>query len=207
MTKPSRRALAAVFFALFAVAVPTAGAASLTSVLNGAVLSLSPVTTGTDPCQGHVLSQPFLPWNDANEYFPVADGSFESGAAGWQFSGGAKIVSGGEPFLGGTQALDLPAGAKATAPATCINLLSPTVRMFAAGSGSVTVSVISMNKTFGVGTIYSNGTWAPTSTFLLVTNVLALLSPTGASSATFVFTSTSGDVKLDDVFVDPYRRT
>jgi hypothetical protein len=208
MTKPrSCRTLAAVFFALFAVAVPTASAASLQGVLGGALTSLSPLTTGANPCQGQVFSQPFLPWKDASSYFPVANGNFENGAVGWDLYDGAKIVSGGNPYLVGNKALDLPAGSEADAPATCVNLLSPTLRLFASGSGSVEISVVSMGKTFGVGTIYANGTWAPTASYLFVTNLLAILSPTGASSATFVFTAWSGDVKIDDVYVDPYRRT
>jgi hypothetical protein len=34
-----------------------------------------------------------------------------------------------------------------------------------------------------------------------------VLSTTGTVTTLFRFTATNGDVKIDDVFVDPYRRT
>jgi hypothetical protein len=166
--------------------------------------------TGTAvPCPTRVLSTPFSSWGDSASYFPVAGGSFEGGAAGWTLTGGASLKTGGEPFLSGSSgtALDLPSGSTATAPATCIDLSSPTVRAFTAGKGSVTVSAIVGGATFVLGTINPSGSWAPTPVFINVSNLLSAVSKTGTVTTLFRFTSTSGDVRIDDVFVDPYRRT
>jgi hypothetical protein len=207
----SCRSFAVALLSLAAIAVPSASAASLsglTGTLGSALTAPVATLAGTaSPCQGEVLSQPFAPWGDAAAYFPVANGSFEAGTAGWTLGGGAKVVSGGSPFLGGSRALDLPAGATASAPAAGIDAASPTLRLFAAGSGYATVAVVTGGRTYGIGTINANGTWAPTQAYLNVTSVLGLLSPTGTLGATFVFTAKGGDVRIDDVFVDPYRRT
>jgi hypothetical protein len=207
MTKSHRRrALAAAIFFIAVVAVPTASASSILTPLTTPIATLAGTST---PCANRVLSTPFSPWGDSASYFPVAGGSFETGTAGWTLTGGASVKTGGEPFLAGSSgsALDLPSGSTATAPATCIDLSSPTVRAFMVGKGSVTVSAIVGNAIFAIGTISPSGNWAPTAVLINVSNLLSALSTTGTVTTLFRFTATNGDVKIDDVFVDPYRRT
>jgi hypothetical protein len=207
MTKSvARRALVAAVLFACVVGVPTASASSVLASLTTPVATLAGASV---PCPSRVLSTPFAAWGDSASYFPVAGGSFDDGAAGWTLTGGASLRMGGEPFLAGSSgsALDLPSGATATAPATCIDLSSPTVRAFMVGKGSVTVSAIVGMTTFVIGTINPSGSWAPTPVFINVSNLLSVTSKTGTVTTLFRFTATSGDVKIDDVFVDPYRRT
>jgi hypothetical protein len=201
------RTLAAALFTLCAVVVP--GTASASSLLGSLTTPVALLSGQGAPCTGRVLSQPFAPWGDNASYFPVAGGNFQTGAAGWSLTGGATVVSGGAPFIGGSAgaSLDLPAGSSATSPATCVDLAAPTLRAFAVGKGSVSVSAVVGSAAFPIGTISPSGSWAPTAAFLNLSNLLSVISTTGTVITEFRFSATSGDVHVDDVYVDPYRRT
>ena len=79
-------------------------------------------------------SQPFARWGDTRSYVLVPGGSFESGAAGWKLNGGAKVVSGNEPFYVRSTAdrysLYLPSGSSATTPPMCFGLGDWNARFF-----------------------------------------------------------------------------
>jgi len=205
MTKRSARNLLAVaVLSLGAIIAPAASAASLGSLLTPVAL----LTGKASPCAGRVLSQPFAPWNDAASYFPAPGGTFEGGAPGWTLTGGAAVTAGGNTFLSGGSALSLPAGASATTPSICVDLGSPTLRAFTSASrGTVVVSVILAGLAVPVGTVPASGSWRPTPSMLFLTNALSIVSASGTTSAAFRFTAVGGDAKLDDVYVDPYRRT
>lgn len=205
MINPSpRRLLTAAVLSLGAIMAPSASAADLGSLLTPVAL----VTGGAKPCSGRVYSQPFARWNDSASYFPAPGGSFESGAPGWTLSGGASVQAGGNTFLSGGSSLSLPAGASATSPAICVDLGSPTLRAFTnAQRGSVVVSVVAAGLAIPVGLISAGGSWQPTPALVYLTNTLGILSATGTTTASFRFTAVGGDARLDDVFIDPYRRT
>jgi hypothetical protein len=205
MTKRSaRRLLTAAVLSVGAIVAPTAGAASLGGLLTPVAL----LTGKADPCSGRVLSQPFAPWHDTASYFPAPGGTFESGAPGWTLTGGASVTAGGNSFLTAGSALSLPAGASATTPSICVDLGSPTLRAFTNSSrGTVVVSVVAAGLAIPVGIVPASGSWQPTPTMVFLTNTLSILSATGTTSASFRFTAVGGDAKLDDVYVDPYRRT
>jgi hypothetical protein len=204
ITRSGRRALASGLFLLVAAAVPTAGAAG-TLATKVAALTANPTA-----CSTRTLTQPFLPWGDTASYFLVADGTFENGTADWTLTGGAKAKAGGEPFLAGSTAssLDLPAGASATSPVTCVDPGAPTLRLFSMGAGSkVDVSVVIGKVAISVGTLAPTGTWAPTPVVLYLANALSVLSPTGTLNVSFRFTASGAEAHVDDIYVDPYRRT
>jgi hypothetical protein len=157
-------------------------------------------------------SQPFRSWSDYAQYAQVPDGGFEGGAAGWTLAGGAKVVSGNEPFFirsaGDRKSLTLPAGSAATSPPMCISLLSSKMRFVAGGSkGSVKVQVLyrgALSSTLGIldgGAVTSNGTWAPSPELTMLGGVLPLLT----QSVQFRFVATSGALRVDDVFLDPWK--
>ena len=207
MTKSrARSALAAAALSLLAVGVPTASAGGLVGSLTTPVATLGGTAV---PCQSRVLSTPFSAFGDSASYFLVGGGSFEGGATGWALTGGASVVSGGDPFVAGSSgsSLSLPAGSSATTPVTCIDLTAPTLRAFAAGQGRVAVSALVGAAAFPIGSITPSGSWAPTAAFLNLSNLLSILSTSGTVTTQFRFTAASGDVTVDDVFVDPYRRT
>jgi hypothetical protein len=205
MTKrPTRRLLTAAVLSLGAIIAPSASAASLGSLLTPVAL----VTGKASPCTGRVLSEPFARWNDSASYFPAPGGTFEAGAPGWTLTGGASVQAGGNTFLSGGSSLALPAGSSATTPAICVDLGSPTLRAFtSAQRGTVVVSVIAVGLALPVGVISASGSWQPTPAMLFLTNALGILSATGTTSASFRFTAVGGDARVDDVYVDPYRRT
>jgi hypothetical protein len=205
MTKRcTRRLLAAAVLSLGAITVPSAGAASGGSLLTPVAL----LTGKANPCSGRVLSQPFAPWRDGASYFPVSGGTFEGGAPGWTLTGGASVQAGGNTFLSAGSSLVLPAGAAATTPAICVDLGSPTLRAFTnAQRGTVVVSVVVAGLAVPVGVISASGSWQPTPAMVYLTNALGILSATGTTTASFRFTAVGGDARLDDVYVDPYRRT
>jgi hypothetical protein len=93
----------------------------------------------TSACDNAALTQPFLPWGDSGRSKLVPGGDFERGQSGWTLSGGARTVSGGEPYRAAgsasTASLLLPAGASAQSPFTCVNAAYPTFRFFARNAG------------------------------------------------------------------------
>jgi hypothetical protein len=167
-------------------------------------------------------SQPFLPWGDAAHYDATPDSGFESGAARWTLTGGAKVVTGNEPFMvggpGQTHSLSLPAGSSATSPPMCIGLLSSKMRLFAQNTGAAGSNLrVQVIYNGGVGALLGglgstlrisdqatfSGTkaWQPTDPYLMAGGLLPLLT----QSVQFRFTplSTGGNWRIDDVYLDP----
>jgi len=107
----------------------------------------------------------------------------------------------------GQPSLVLPAGATATSPAFCINLLDPTVRMFArASSGAkLNIQVIFHGLTGNVTgilnttTIGGTGAWEATDP---CSSALAL--PLLTAYAQIKVTAVSGSWQVDDAYVDPW---
>ncbi len=170
---------------------------------------------GTSPCPG-TRQQPFAPWFDYASYVLAPSGSFESGASGWTLSGGARVVSGNEPFYvhakGESRSLLIPSGGSATSPPVCMTLGQPVARFFATsngGSGTLRVQVIARNL-LGVltvldgGTVPASGDWRPTPPVGLLLSTLT--APLGTKSVQFRFTPVSGSAnwQIDDVYVDPW---
>ena len=190
---------------------------AVVSVLGIAVLSGAPARAAlinTDACDNAALSQPFSPWGDSSSYKLVAGGSFENGSAGWTLSHGAGIVSGSEPYDAtgsvGASSLNLPAGASATSPFTCVDAAYPTFRFFGRNNGllsTVLVSVVYRVPLLGevavpVGPVALAGTWHPSLPMLTASVVTGLLNG-GTTQMAVRFTALTGDSQIDDVFVDP----
>lgn len=170
---------------------------------------LDPVTQLVLPTCGS-SGYPFGQFGDGHAYYGFTNNGFESGSYGWSLAGGAYVGYGNEPWYVngfGSRSVVLPAGASATSPGFCINLLDPAVRMFArGGSGSsLQVQVLFRGATgnltgiFNVGTVGGSGAWAATPR---VPSNLAL--PLLTSYAQIRVTAASGTWQADDAFVDPY---
>ena len=93
------------------------------------------LTAPAKDCGDESLSQPFAQFGDKSQYKLVQGGSFESSLADWTLMGGAKVVSGNEPWkVGGSghgKSLVLPAGSSVITPPACVGLEEPTLRFFA----------------------------------------------------------------------------
>jgi hypothetical protein len=176
----------------------------------------------TTDCGTQLFEQPFLRWLDPVNYVLAPDGGFEAGASGWRLSGGAKVVSGNEPFrVRGVEAdassLSLPSGSSATTPPMCIGVDAVVARLFAANSGSMLstlkVDVIHRNAlgltvVTPVAVLAGMPEWQPTLPFSVLANVASLnvlLNRTTQVSLRFTPLGSASGWKIDDVYVDPYK--
>jgi hypothetical protein len=159
-------------------------------------------------CNLSPLSQPFAPWLDPASYELAPGGSFESSS--WRLQNGAALVPGSEPFAAtgtlGSSSLSLPAGASAQSPATCVDAAYPTVRFFASGTGLLAVTVVYGGLSLPAGVDLVAGGWAPSPVMLTSSAVVALTSD-GSAQVSLRFTTLAGNVRVDDVFVDPWNRS
>lgn len=159
-------------------------------------------------CNLSPLSQPFAPWLDPASYELAPGGDFES--SGWSLSGGAARVPGSERFAAtgtpGSWSLALPAGASAQSPPTCVDAAYPTVRMFVSGTGVVAASVVYGNVVVPAGVAVATGGWSP-SLVMLTSSALVALTSDGSAQVSLRLTTLAGDVRVDDVFVDPWNRS
>lgn len=152
-------------------------------------------------CNVAPLSQPFARWLDPAWYELAPGGDFETPA--WSLETGAQRVPGSEPFAAtgtlGSWSLALPAGAAAQSPPTCVDAAYPTIRFFTSGVGAVAVTVVYGGVTLPAGVAVATGGWSP--------SLVALTdSELGSGSMSVRLTALAGDVRVDDVFVDPWNR-
>ena len=173
---------------------------------------------------GHQASQPFLRWLDPLPYTLLPGGDFESGAAGWKLSGGARVVDGNEPFnvggAGGKRSLLLPSGSSATSPTMCMGLVLPVVRYFSTGGNLLSYMRVEAVYTDPSGRQRSidllppglpSTSWAPSLPALQLMGLLNVLTLDGLTSDIALrFTPKgtlfgSGTWRIDDVYVDPWK--
>src|SRR5262245_51615391 len=139
-------------------------------------------------CGDETLSQAFAGFGDKAQYKMVQGGDFEGSLADYTLIGGAKVVSGNEPWkVGGSgdgRSLVLPAGSSVITPPSCVGLKEPTLRFFAKkNSGLLSTLAVSVyvKTSLGlvvpvpVGVVLGNGQWKAISPMLIVANLLPLL--------------------------------
>lgn len=171
---------------------------------------------------GDTTSQPFLRFLDPLPYTLAPDGGFEAGAAGWTLSGGARVVSGNEPFglSAGASSLSLPERSAATSPPMCVGLVLPIVRFAATGGellGSLKVEVLYQNVFGGTtaiellpGALPSGSKWAPTVPLLQLGGLVNAVTLNGLTTdVRFRFTPRGvfggGNWRIDSLYVDPWK--
>ncbi len=209
-TRGTMRGLMAVAVAFAALA---AGSAAPAHAGDGSLLGC-----------GYEATHPFLRWLDPLPYTLLPGGDFESGAAGWKLSGGARVVSGNEPFYlnsrGDTHSLLLPAGSSATSPPMCMGLLLPIVRYVSTGGNLLSYLRVEAVYTDPSGRQRSidllpgglpTRSWSPSLPALQLMGALNVLTLDGLTSDIALrFTPKgtlfgSGTWRLDDVYVDPWK--
>ena len=172
---------------------------------------------------GDDASQPFLRFLDPLPYTLVPDGGFEAGGAGWDLDGGARVVSGNEPFGlsgAGSRSLYLPAGSSATSPAMCVGLVLPIVRFVSSGGGLLTYLQVEAlyrdaagrqrSVVLLPGALPTGSRWAPTLPLLQLGGLLNAATLNGVTTQMqFRFTPRGllggGNWKIDSLFVDPWK--
>src|SRR6185437_6216050 len=182
---------------MIALGVPTA-VAMYAPAAQAALINLN-------NCNGATLSTPFSPWADPSSYELAPGGDFES--SDWSLTGGAAVVAGSDPFAAtgspGAASLALPAGSSAQSPPTCVNAAYPTIRFFASGTGTVAVGVRYDGGYLPAGVALVVGGWQP-SPLMLTTSALPAAVAGGTSDVSLVLTTLTGNVRVDDVFIDPW---
>ena len=196
---------------LLAIAAPTAQAGLLVE--------------SAESCEAQDVDRAFLPWLDLAHYTLAPGGSMEDGLTGWSVSG-ASVVPGNEPFYvhgeDDESSLSLPPGSSAKTATICVGLEHPTMRLFARSSGSLTTSLTSslrvdvLFETAGghvaslpVGVVPAalHSKWRPTLPIPVIANLLPLL-PGERTAVAFRFTPQGRAAwQIDDVYVDPFRRS
>lgn len=203
--------------------LPTLGRTLATLAATAALVAAAPATASAGAlgasatsCTGTTFEQPFQRWLDPASYVLAPDGAIEGSLTGWTLRGGAAPVAGNETaFIHGARdnsSLSLPRGGSATTRAMCVGVLYPTMRFMASAPlGSVmAVSAVLDNPLGGtltvpVGVVAGTGSWQPTLPILVGANLLATLGG-GNAAVAFTFTPVTGNWRVDDVYVDPYRQ-
>lgn len=190
--------------------VPLAGAIAAVAAFTGTSVPAEAALTGD--CNTSPLSQPFAAWGDTNSYELAPGGDFQAGAPGWKLAGGAKVVSAGDPYVASSSptSLQLPAGASAQSPYTCVNVSYPLFRFFdrnLGGASKIQVTVLYNNLVLGlvpltVGTISTTGNWQP-SAQLSTAATLGTLTSLGNAKVSLRFTAIGGTAQIDHVYIDP----
>jgi hypothetical protein len=157
-------------------------------------------------------SQPFAQFGDYRSYTFGSNGGLENGSTGWSLGSG-EIVKGNESFFVHSTfdrySLAISPGDSALSPNLCMGTTSTVVRFFVRSSdgGRVRVQVVLRNllgQVLGVVQIsdLSPGTsWSPGPAILNLDSLLGLV---GVSSIQLKFTGLSGNVQIDEVYVDPW---
>ena len=157
-------------------------------------------------------STPFAQFGDYRNYTFGANGGLENGGTGWSLSG-ARVVSGNESFYAHSRSdsnsLSLPSGSSAYTPKLCMGTTSTVMRFFVRSSdnGSVKVEVVLrglLGQVLGilqVSKLSPGASWQPGPGILNLDSLLGLL---GVSSVQLKFTTLSGNVQVDDIYVDPW---
>jgi hypothetical protein len=170
-------------------------------------------------CDSATASKVFQPWLDGANYSLAPGGNAEGSTAGWTFAGGAKVVSGNEPWKvggGGAKSFAIPSGGKLTTAPVCVGLDNPTIRFFARRTGGSLLStlavsvrfqtVLGLTATLPIGVVPGLSTsWSPSLPMTVIANLLPLL-PNDKTAVQFQFTPVlGGSWQVDDVYVDPMR--
>jgi hypothetical protein len=186
----------------FALAIVAAGAPAASA--QGSLLGLNNDCGQT--------STPFAQFGDSRYYTFGANGGLESGSTGWSLSGGS-IVSGNESYYVHSRydrsSLSLASGGTALTPKLCMGTTSTVTRFFVRSSngGKVRVQVVLRNllgQVLGilqVSDLSPGASWSPGPPILNLDSLLGLI---GVSAIQLKFTTLSGSVQVDDIYVDPW---
>lgn len=159
----------------------------------------------------------FAPWGDQADYVEAPGGSFEPGAATpWSTSGSVGFSSENEPWRVSGRSTDgrsvvLATGASVTSPTMCAGLAYPTLRFFARAPKGSALGLVTARYTgpdgllaaLPLGLVKIGSSWQPTSISLTGSGIPLI---TGTTLSVRI-SPISGTMQLDDVYIDPARRS
>ena len=176
----------------------------------------------TTSCDSQPLERPFARWLDPLNYTLAPNGGLEAGARDWTLSK-ASVVTGNETFhvrgAGDSKSLYLPEGSSATTRAMCVGVGHLVARFFAKSKGTTLLSLSRLDvavlfedaggnvRSLPIGAVLPSSSWTPTLPMPVIANLLPLL-PGSQTPVAFRFTPKGkGAWWIDDVYVDPHRRS
>ena len=164
-------------------------------------------------CQAPLFSQPFSGLKDNRDYVLAPGGNFsDPSGAGWQFFGGAQIVTDTAPDGTTGGSLYMPSGSTAVSPVMCVDMSYPTARLWAqtlGGDGDVKFSVsYAGTKTElrpqDVGHVHGDhGRWKLSGDVHIKPELAG--KDAGWRKVAFVLNAggKTGTFEIDDIYVDP----
>ncbi len=175
------------------------GAVCIAGALPGAAMAAE--------CPVQTTSKAFAEFGDTNDYYLAPGGAFET--LSWERIGAVDLSTDNDPFelAPGILSARLDSGESISAT-FCVDRTMPHLRFVAKRrSGQLDVMV---RTVYGGSTDTSSGnldnddheSWAPTANIPLKTADI----PAGESGTTTVTLKSSGTWRVDNVFVDPFRR-
>ena len=177
------------------------------------------IGTGSASYCDPTAAQVFAPWDDSSSYASLFNGGFEGGSTGWYLSGGARVVSGNEPFFVETLARQpLPAPARGQLGDERHGLLrrrrlapAPLRQEHRFADGVLHVQVVVPSLLGGLltvldgGTISGDGVWAPSPRLELAALQRHGLLGTRAVAFRFTPVGPGAAFQIDDVYLDPWK--
>jgi hypothetical protein len=172
---------------------------------------------------GYEAEHPFLRFLDPLPYTLLPGADFESGAAGWRLSGGARVAAGNDPWNlsgPGSRSLLLPSGSSATSPPMCMGLVLPVVRLVSSGGAALSYLQVEALYEDASGRQRSvallpaplpTASWAPSLPMLQLGGTLNALTLNGLTTEVSLRFSPrgllfgSGTWRIDDIYVDPWK--
>jgi hypothetical protein len=201
--------------------VPSSNRSRFVALLATALLALAVFAGSAHAGSYSGAETVFSPWGDQRNYVLAPDGGFEANGAGWQLNRGATVVGGNESHYlndaADSQSLSLPAGSSAVSPPVCMALDTPSFRLVARNSGDpssqlrveAVYKLLGLVRTKTAGTLRAGSTWAPTqsvSTVLTLSTIVGTLIPS-AIEIRLTPLDSRGQWQVDDVYIDPFRRS
>lgn len=190
------------------------------ALLTTALLALAIFAGSAQACSYSGAERVFSPWGDQRYYVLASDGGFEAGGSGWQLNRGAAVVGGNESYYlndaGDSKSLSLPPGSSAVSPPVCMAIDTPSFRLVARNGGDpssrlrveAVYELLGLVRTKTAATLRAGSTWAPTqsiSTVLTLSTIIGTLIPS-AIEIRFTPLDSNGRWRVDDVYIDPFRR-
>lgn len=194
--------------------------AKLAGITAAALLALAAFAGSAQACSYSGATQVFKPWGDQSSYVLAPDGGFEGGGTGWTFSHGAGVVAGNESYnvngAGDSHSLALPAGSSAVSPPICMQIDTPSLRLFARNTGDpssrlrveAVYGLLGLIQTKTITDVSAGSSWAPSqsvSTVLGLSTIVGTLIPSSIQLRITPLDS-RGNWQVDDVYVDPFAR-
>jgi hypothetical protein len=161
--------------------------------------------------------QAFAPWGDRANYVEAPGGSFEANApSSWTTTGSVSFANENEPWrvsgrVSDARSVVLASGASITSPTMCAGLAYPTLRFFARAPRGSALGLVTARYTgpdgllaaLPLGLVNVRSSWQPTNISLTGSGVPLL---TGTTLSVRI-SPIAGTMQVDDVYIDPARRS